>query len=187
MEWLVAIAIAAVAAFIAYNFGKSQAPAQRKINELENLVLEKDAELQKYKTQVSSHFEKTADMFGKVTAEYQALYQHMANSSLELSGAQPFKNALENQSYEAPPPPQLETEFNGEDTFSNESLYKAHEYRNQREETVETETQKEDNSADIIHLDKKKESSSGPALDYAIKERGVINHNSLNMENVKEK
>ncbi len=189
MEWVAVVLLMAITGVVAFLIGKNRAPEHTKVTELENLIVEKDAEIQQYRERVSKHFEQTANLFGKVTQEYQALYQHMANSSQALIGAQPFKAALENSSA----PPELESDFKGEDTFSNESFYKAHEYRNQdvsdeveQEDEPVKEEIKPETTADIIHLDKAKdESSSGPALDYAVKEKGVINHNSLNMENVK--
>ncbi len=194
MEWIAGLAIIVATAVIAYTMGKNQAPSKRKIDELENLVVEKDNELQQYRQKVNHHFEKTANLFGKVTEDYQALYQFMAQSSEHLVGAQPFKNAMEHK----PATGQIETEFKGEDTFSSEQFYRAHEYRNRDEsdntsesvdkehdDTVrEAQKDSKEYSADIIHLDKSNESEDRP-LDYAIKEKGVINHNSLNMDNVK--
>ncbi|MEE4244921.1 MAG: DUF1043 family protein [Kangiellaceae bacterium] len=190
MEWLIGLILAGAAAAIAYNLGKQNGPSQQKIDELEQLVLEKDAELQRYRSKVSDHFETTANLFSKVSADYQALYQHMADSSQSLIGAQPFKVGLQQQPSAAIPT--LEANFKGQDTFSDESLYNAHEYRNQPEDAAETEQPKaapvvsaEDNSADIIHLDQATADKEHPPLDYAVKEDGVINHNSLNMDNVK--
>lgn len=194
MEWIAGLAIIVATAAIAYTIGKNQAPSKRKIDELENLVVEKDSELQQYRQKVNHHFEKTANLFGKVTEDYQALYQFMAQSSEHLVGAQPFKNAMEHK----PSTEQIDTDFKGEDTFSTEQFYRAHEYRNQDEAEANaevTEKQQDDavreatkdakeHSADIIHLDKSNDSEDRP-LDYAIKEKGVINHNSLNMDNVK--
>ncbi len=192
MEWVVGLIVVAITALVFYQLGKNQSPSQQKIEELENAVVNKDAELQKYKQQVNDHFQQTAQLFGKVTQEYQALYQHMANSSQSLVGAQPFKAALENRAAQSA----IETpyrksdsgdEFRGEDTFSNEHLYRAHEYRNQPEDEVEeSEAKAEDKGSDnVVHIDKAKDDSAAPPLDYAVKEKGVINHNSLNMDNVK--
>jgi hypothetical protein len=189
MEWVVGLIVVAVTALVFYQLGKNQSPAQQKIEELENAVVNKDAELQRYKQQVTEHFQQTAHLFGKVTQEYQALYQHMANSSQFLVGAQPFKNALENQNLSASVnaiyrKSDATDDFRGEDTFSNEHLYRAHEYRN-RPEQVEDANEEDDIADNVIHLDKGKEDTTAPPLDYAVKEKGVINHNSLNMENVK--
>jgi hypothetical protein len=190
MEWIVGLIVVAVTAVVFYQLGKNQSPAQQKIEELESAVVHKDAELQRYKQQVTEHFQQTAHLFGKVTQDYQALYQHMANSSQSLVGAQPFKAALENQnltsSIDALYHKSATTEsFHGEDTFSNEHLYRAHEYRNRPEEASTDTSDSDDSSDNVIHLDKNKESDAAPPLDYAVKEKGVINHNSLNMENVK--
>ncbi|NVJ49288.1 MAG: DUF1043 family protein [Gammaproteobacteria bacterium] len=188
MEWLIVLIAIAGAAGVAFQLGKRQSPSQRKIEELENLVVEKDRELQNYQAKVNHHFEKSADLFSRVTNNYQELYQYMAKSSEMLGGAPVFKNALENQStaHFSQIPNNPEAPFNGEDTFSNESLYRAHEYRNEPEEIEPEETvAEEEASADIIHLDKQKETKGEPPLDYAVKEKGVINHNSLNMDNVK--
>ncbi len=182
MAWIISLVLIAISAAVAYTFGKRSSPAQQQINELESIVLEKEAELQQYKKQVTSHFEQSAKLFGKVTEEYQALYHFMANSSQSLAGEQPFKTALPQSDTKA-----IEGSFKGSDTFSDEQYYHAHDYRIKNEEE-----QKPSASADVVQLKKSKEEkvdddSDHPALDYAIKEKGVINHNSLNMENVKSK
>ncbi|WMS87126.1 ZapG family protein [Pleionea litopenaei] len=191
MEWLIGLVVVGVTAAVAYSIGKRQAPSHKKIEQLENLVVEKDRELQNFQAKVNHHFETSADLFTRVTNDYQELYNYMAKSSAHLGGSQAFKNALENQSQQQylHAHAHMDDEFKGEDTFSNESFYHAHEYRNSDDTKEEEEATKidveSDNSADIIHLDKQKEKSGEPPLDYAVKEKGVINHNSLNMENVK--
>ncbi|WP_144391457.1 ZapG family protein [Pleionea sediminis] len=193
MEWIAGLLILAATAAIAYTFGKNQAPAQQKIDELENVIIEKDTELQQYRQRVSYHFEKTAQLFGKVTENYQELYQHMAQSSEHLIGAQPFKNAMEHK----PTTPEIENEFRGEDTFSSEQYYHAHDYRNQEKKSSESENEEPtakaeipqeelaENADNVIQLGKQGEQTGERPLDYAVKEKGVINHNSLNMDNVK--
>ncbi|NVJ61415.1 MAG: DUF1043 family protein [Gammaproteobacteria bacterium] len=187
MEWVILLIVFVGATAFAYSAGKKQSPAQQKIDELESVIVEKESQLQSYQQKINHHFERSANLFSKVTDDYEKLYQYMAQSSESLGNAQVFKRALENKPSIAVPTSEPE-EFNGEDTFSDENLYRAHDYRNQ--ETIDEEESKEESStADIIQLEDKKpssESKKGQApLDYAIKENGVINHNSLNMENVK--
>ena len=206
MEWVAGIVVLAITAVVAFTLGKGRSASQRKIDELEQLIIDKDSELQKYRQQINTHFEKTANLFGKVTQEYQNLYQYMAQSSDALADAQPFKHSLEhrknqmNMGYQ-PNDMHADSDFHGEDTFSNESFYRAHDYRNEQSEPAAKENPPEESSDNIIHLDQSKDETKqgekqtkkaandndkeAPPLDYAIKDKGVINHNSLDMDNVK--
>ncbi|MCO7224022.1 YhcB family protein [Pleionea sp. CnH1-48] len=181
MEWLVTLVLVALAATIGYLVGQRRSPDQEKFKQLENLVLEKEAESEEYKEKVAAHFEKSSELFSKVTNDYQALYEHMAKTSQQLSKQKTFKPALEANTADTG----LTHESHKEDTssaaFNTDTFYNAHEYRNQDEqEPEETPNQA---SADIIQLDAAREDSEQP-LDYAIKAKGVINHNSLEQEDV---
>lgn len=88
--------------------GTKQKAAQQK--ELDDTK----AELENYKSQVSNHFNNSAQLMGQVASSYQALYSHMAGQSEALlsdtdSDALPFpqlKTALEKKREE----PQVENE-----------------------------------------------------------------------------
>jgi len=83
--------------------------------------------------------------------------------------------------------------------FDANRLYNAHDYRNkveQEKEEVEESNVTEPNYSSfagqhdkqdnkVVEINSAKEDKDAPALDYAIKEDGVINHNSLDMEGVK--
>ena len=188
MDLILSLVLVLVAGVIGFAFGRNSAPDQKKMSDMENLILEKDDQLKSYQNKVTTHFDKSAQLFDKVTQDYQSLYQHMASSSQELIGAQPFKPALENKGTELPPKTSEEPEPSLADTFNNESLYNAHDYRNQEQQQANKENTASDNgSADIIELKQakdeldEKEKKERP-LDYAIKKEGEINHNSLEIK-----
>ena len=52
-------------------------------------VLEKTREHENYKEQVGAHFQKTAELFHGLTAQYREVYLHLANSAQQLVGEQP--------------------------------------------------------------------------------------------------
>ena len=166
MEWFIALALIIVASFIGFLIGKSSSPEQEKLNEMEALILEKDSELESLKQQVTEHFETSAQLFSQVSTSYQSLCEHMANNAIKLSGDSHFK--LEDQ--HTPTPALEKSEGQQQDSFSNESLYNAHEYRNQEEpEAAPPTTQSDKPSADIIPLERK--DNSQQPLDYAIKNK----------------
>ena len=53
-------------------------------------VLEKTREHENYKEQVGAHFQKTAELFHGLTAQYREVYLHLANSAQQLVGERPL-------------------------------------------------------------------------------------------------
>ncbi len=188
MEILSAIGIivAAVAGFI---FGKKNSSNEVEKIRLEQELKNKTTELEAFHSKVNNHFEKTAELFNHVSDSYQSLYDHMAKSSTQLCASQTFQvlpKTTESDSETVANP--VLSQNPGSDTPSDElfdadHLYQAHEYRNLNEEESPEKSDVTDNK--VVEIATAKENHDAQALDYAIKEKGVINHNSLDVEGVK--
>ncbi len=187
MEFLIAFGIIG-AALGGYLLGKKFSSNEVEKAKLVQQLSDKTAELDAFHSKVNSHFEKTADLFNHVSDSYQSLYDHMATSSTQLCASQTFQ-ALPKSSSEGFPDDSVSSPQSNskEELFDANHLYKAHDYRNQQ-----AENDAEDNKIDdpkIIEIAKAKENvmsdAEAQALDYAIKAKGVVNHNSLDIEGVK--
>ncbi|MET1255786.1 YhcB family protein [Aliikangiella maris] len=196
MEYLYVLITAAVAGFIGFLIGRNISGSVQEKSRLENSLKEKQDELDAFRNKVTNHFEKTADLFNQVSDSYQSLYDHIAKSSNQLCASSTFQllpqNAKEQQKVSAeslPPTPNPVHEQNtaSNQLFDSNRMYNAHEYRNQPKEEDESAEETLDTSkvVDIGSAKEDKKDPAGPALDYAVKAKGVINHNSLNDENVK--
>jgi len=189
MELLSAIAIL-VAGAAGFIFGKKFSSNEAEKHRLEKELKEKTAELEAFHSKVNSHFEKTAELFNHVSDSYQSLYDHMAKSSTQLCASQTFqmlpKSADAAQDQETLENPVLKQKANDGELFDADNLYKAHEYRNQEDEEKQEELEEPViNDNKVVEISSAKEDSDAQALDYAIKEEGVINHNSLDIDGVK--
>ncbi len=58
---------------------------------LEAKLEEAKLEMEGYKSEVSEHFGKTAELFNRLTNDYRDVYEHLANSSEKLCGEQAVK------------------------------------------------------------------------------------------------
>src|SRR5690606_38169489 len=77
--------VVAVGIVLGYGIGRTWPGATARLTELQK---ERDAareELREYRKDVSTHFERTAALFDKVTADYQGLYEHLALGARRLS------------------------------------------------------------------------------------------------------
>ena len=199
------IAVAGIAFFVGQNFSNSQTEKKQ----LEEALKAKTEELESFHSKVNNHFEKTAELFNHVSDSYQSLYDHMAQSSNQLCATptfqalptqaaqkgkqtQPISNATET-SEEVGPYSKLKR-VSDKGVFDANRLYNAHDYRNKVEqEKVEEPDVSEPNYSSfaenqdnkVVEINSAKEDKDAQALDYAIKEKGVINHNSLDAEGVK--
>jgi len=82
--------LALIVAGIALGFGIGRAWPSRK-TKLAELEQERDQarkELGAYREEVGTHFERTAELFDKVTADYRSLYEHLALSARQLGAIQ---------------------------------------------------------------------------------------------------
>jgi len=175
-----------VAAAAGFFIGRNFSGEAREKSRLEQEVQEKQAELDAFRNKVTNHFEKTADLFNQVSDSYQSLYDHIAQSSNQLCSAPSFQSLpkQENEKLEAQADVGATT-ATSENVFDANKLYNAHDYRNQ-EETEEPEAEAEQvDDEKVVQFEAAKEDKAQPALDYAIKEKGVINHNSLDVDGVK--
>ena len=168
--------------------------------------------MEAFHSKVNNHFEKTAELFNHVSDSYQSLYDHMAHSSNQLCASPTFQALPKNNQTPALEPkptpsvaevgPYSKLKRNmDKGIFDANRLYNAHDYRNKMDsEKLEAKTEaeaeainyspvpaptpaNEDNK--VVEISSAKEDKDAHALDYAIKEKGVINHNSLDMDGVK--
>jgi len=186
-----------IGALVGFVVGRKYSTNEVEKNKLEQALKEKTAELETFHAKVNGHFEKTAELFNHVSDSYQSLYDHMAKSSTQLCAGQTFQSigtpdqvAVESQAPAEIPKanPKLKQSKDEAELFDADQLYNAHDYRNQEQaeqtEKEEPLTAVEDNK--VVEITSAKEDHD-QALDYAIKEDGVINHNSLEIDGVKTK
>lgn len=57
---------------------------KRRIRELEEDLSRTKKELEQYRSKVNNHFQKTSELFSKMTSTYKAVYMHLAEGSQEL-------------------------------------------------------------------------------------------------------
>jgi uncharacterized protein len=79
--WLLLVAVGIA---LGYSLGRLWPGGADRITSLER---ERDAareDLATYRRDVSAHFERTAQLFDKVTADYRGLYEHLAQGSRQL-------------------------------------------------------------------------------------------------------
>ncbi|MCF6193531.1 MAG: YhcB family protein [Kangiellaceae bacterium] len=191
MDLLIAFGIIAAGA-AGFIFGKKFSGSEVERTKLEQQLSEKTQELNAFHSKVNSHFEKTAELFNHVSDSYQSLYDHMATSSTQLCASQTFQSLPKSSTEQLLADPSsvnngaLES-GNSEEVFDATHLYNAHSYRNQQAENDPEEAKLDDPK--VVEIASAKEDSAtdsdAQALDYAIKKKGVINHNSLDMDGVK--
>ena len=185
--------IIAVAGFFA---GRYFAPNQQEINDLNNQLADKDAEHQKYREQVAEHIAGSALKFNKITQEYRELYEHLATGAHDLCERRAIPRELSTThvnilAVESPSSaPQLESNTNEASEPTVVDVSKAGlSPISQTNQAILDEHISNKDSADIINLDEQRveptDENLSPAKDYAVKEKGVINHNSLNRDDVK--
>ncbi|TQV89800.1 YhcB family protein [Aliikangiella coralliicola] len=171
-----------------FYFGRNFSGNANEKSRLETELKEKQSELDAFRNKVTNHFEKTAVLFNQVSDSYQSLYDHIAKSSTQLCSTATFQSLPQStdEQIESKPNPVHKTNTDSENLFDANKLYNAHDYRNNTEELEETEKLNVDFQDDkVVDIESAKEEKSEPALDYAIKEEGVINHNSLDIDGVK--
>lgn len=202
------MAVAAAGFFAGQHFSSNKVEKKQ----LEKALKEKTEELEAFHSKVNNHFEKTAELFNHVSDSYQSLYDHMATSSNQLCASPTFQALPKNnptQSVESSASSSTPLEVgpysklkrnSDKGIFGPDQLYNAHDYRNNSID--EKQLSNKDNAAEditipafvekqdqqdnkVVEIHSAKEEKDSHALDYAIKEKGVINHNSLDMEGVK--
>ncbi len=189
--------IIAIAGFFA---GRYFAPNQQEINDLNNQLAEKDAEHQKYREQVAEHVAGSARKFNKITQEYRELYEHLATGAHDLCERRAIPrelstthvNILAVESPSSAPQLESDTSETSEPTVVDVSKAGLSPISQTNQAILDEHISNKDSakdSADIINLDEQRveptDEDLSPAKDYAVKEKGVINHNSLNRDDVK--
>ena len=81
--WLISVAALVVGAIIGFLFGRSGAGNSRQAELAEQLENAKN-ELESYKADVSSHFEKTAELVNNLTHSYKDVHEHLAGGAQSL-------------------------------------------------------------------------------------------------------
>lgn len=85
MGWLALVALGIALGFVA---GRLWPSRKTKLAELEQERDQAREELGSYREEVNAHFERTAELFDKVTADYRGLYEHLALSARQLGAIQ---------------------------------------------------------------------------------------------------
>ncbi len=193
MEILVILAII-VSGGAGFYFGRNNSPDSKEKIRLETELKQRTDELESFQNKVTNHFEKTANLFNQVSDSYQTLYDHMAKSSSQLCSSQTFKAMPKSTKDRAASAQTIENGQTKKEVFNADALYNAYDYRNKLEQTdelvtkkktVDTPKKKVNKDNKVVDIVSAKEDKNAPALDYAIKDKGIINHNSLNIDDVK--
>ncbi|NGX14953.1 DUF1043 family protein [Wenzhouxiangella sp. XN24] len=79
--WLLVVAVGIALGFSA---GRLWPGSAARVTALEKERNEAREDLQNYRQEVGQHFERTAELFDKVTADYRDLYEHLARSERQL-------------------------------------------------------------------------------------------------------
>ncbi len=90
MAWwhwaLPVLAIAGVA--IGFFIGRSSSAGVKRSIQLDQELRETREELERYRGRVVEHFTTTADLVNRLTADYRAVYEHLAKGAQSLAGSQ---------------------------------------------------------------------------------------------------
>ncbi|MCP3674387.1 MAG: DUF1043 family protein [Gammaproteobacteria bacterium] len=204
MELLTGLIIAGIALFIAGIFaGKQIAPTMRRIKELEDTVEESKQQHQAYKDSVAGHFSESANLFGDITEKYRSLYEHLSSGAYDLCDRRniPRELATSHVNILAVETPEVSPQLT-DDTVPMPPETKENiidvtrsglSHLDEESQLIANQSKQEsENTAEIIDLDKQRNEDDSSltqpltqqAKDYAIKEKGVINHNSLNRDDV---
>ena len=206
MEIVLGLIIAAIAFAAGAMSGKFIAPNARRIKELEETIEENKLQHQSYKDTVAEHFSESAHMFGDITEKYRSLYEHMSTGAYNLCDRRSIPRELSTShvnilAVELPEvAPQLND--NDNDAQKNHPTVSADELMvdvsregmspidPRSQQIIQQNKIDKENTAEIIELDTQRpeeaqsKQSQVQAKDYAIKAKGVINHNSLNRDDV---
>lgn len=86
-QWaLPVLAIAGVA--IGFFIGRSSSAGVKRSIQLDQELRETRSELERYRSRVVEHFTTTADLVNRMTADYRAVYEHLAQGAQQLAGNQ---------------------------------------------------------------------------------------------------
>lgn len=92
--WIIAVVALAVGVLIGYLMGKSGGNETRR-RILEDELKGSRAEMDRYKQEVTSHFEQTANLVNELTEQYRKVHQHLATGAQNLCPDQTPGRALQ--------------------------------------------------------------------------------------------
>jgi len=95
--WLLMIVLAVVlAGLLGFWIGRTTSHERRLIRELETELDNRMQELNRYRSAVNQHFDRTATLFAGMAGAYRDLYHHLAESCEELAD-RPTRERLEDR------------------------------------------------------------------------------------------
>ncbi len=87
MWWIALPVLFAAGLGLGFLWGRSRTDEAQKAKSLEEELRQAREEMNRYKEQVAAHFATTAELMEKLTEDYRSVYQHLAESSEALCGA----------------------------------------------------------------------------------------------------
>lgn len=103
MDWWVTALLALMAGLAGgFLLGRQSDSAARRSRELDRELHEARDELERYKVRVAEHFSSTADLVNTMTANYRAVYEHLANGAQQLCGDRELRLQAMEQSRSLP-------------------------------------------------------------------------------------
>ncbi len=87
MWWIALPVLFAAGLGLGFLWGRSRTDEAQKAKSLEEDLRQARDEMNRYKEQVTAHFATTAELMEKLTEDYRSVYQHLAESSEALCGA----------------------------------------------------------------------------------------------------
>jgi len=205
VEFIPGLIIAAVAFAVGYLSSKTIAPNARRVKKLEAELNESKMAQAAYKKQVAEHFSESADLFSDITEKYRSLYEHMSTGASSLCERRNIPRELANSHVNilSVETPEITPKLNDhgvpmatESSAPEEQIVDVSrpglsplDPKSQQilEKNKQNKNETNDKSAEIIDLESQRNEASKPAQqakDYAIKAKGIINHNSLDQNDV---
>lgn len=86
--WIAATAFFLTGVLIGLAYGRSETTSRQREYALEAQLRQQQQELEKYREQVARHFMQTADLLHTLTANYRAVYEHLADGAQTLCAGQ---------------------------------------------------------------------------------------------------
>lgn len=161
--WIIAIVALAVGVLIGFLMGKSgSSETQRKTLEAE--LNGSRAEMDRYKKEVTSHFEQTASLVNELTEQYRKVHQHLATGAQALCPDQTAGRSLQSSLQ-----PQLE-KVADEETSAEESIDKKRPIESEENKKTETNQTVDDSTqAEEAEAEAETEKNIEPPKDWAPK------------------
>ncbi|EXJ12735.1 MULTISPECIES: Z-ring associated ZapG family protein [Nitrincola] len=91
--WIITLIALVIGAMIGYMLGFSKGSSKQKI-ETANEIKQTKTELHRYKQEVTSHFETTAELVNNLTEQYRKVHEHLASGAQTLCPNQAAGNSL---------------------------------------------------------------------------------------------